>query len=332
MSISTYQNNVNRYQKEISQIRKDLSKEIEKKSNLIKKIADLNASANRTSSSSTAKQKLGELARKQQELANIEKTISVLENKLFNKNKNLVNEQNHLQRAIERENQKKVNKEKQQHHEFKRQQQEKLSVLKSINQELQKKTLLEKELNLSQEDIEDSFFVLKGDIKNYSRFMNDPELSKYIPENFDILVKKNAMDCFYYNVTGGDSLLIIEYDFKKIVKVAKRIIEDTNDLKGNPEIRIAIDFGSIVYSHVEGIVTKIKTGEPLRTSARLEPYVKPNEIWCTENCLKSKLDNSIKYTELHENEVNLTKINGRYNLKKKDSSEPDILMNLYKIT
>jgi class 3 adenylate cyclase len=161
--------------------------------------------------------------------------------------------------------------------------------------------------------------------------MSDPELSKYIPENFEILVRKNAMDCFYYEVTEGDSLRIIEYDFKKLVKVAKRIIEDTNDLKENPEIRIAIDFGSIVYSQAGGIVTKIKTGEPLRTSARLEPYVKPNEIWFTENCLKSELDNSIKYTELHDNEVDLTPINGKYNLKKKDSSEPGILMNLYKI-
>ena len=85
------------------------------------------------------------------------------------------------------------------------------------------------------------------DIKSYSRFMLDPEFSKYIPENFEILVKKNAMDCFYYSVSGGDSLLIIENDFKKIIKAAKRIIEDTNELKGNPAIRVAIDFGSIVY-------------------------------------------------------------------------------------
>lgn len=331
MSISTYQNNVNRYQKEISQIRKDLSIETGKKANLIKKIGELTASINRTSSSSTAKQKSDELARKQQELANIEKKISVLEDKLSNKNKDLVKDQNYLQRAIEIENQKNANKEKQQHQEFKRKQQERLSILKSINQELQKKTSLEKKLNLSQEDIEDNFFVLKGDIKNYSRFMSDPEFSKYIPENFEILVNKNAMDCFYYNVSGGDSLLIIENDFRKLIKAAKRIIEDTNDLKGNPAIRIAIDFGSIVYSHAEGIVTKIKTGEPLRISARLEPYVKPNEIWCTENCLKSELSNSIKYTELHDDEVDLTKINGRYNIKKKDSSEPEILMNLYKI-
>ncbi len=161
--------------------------------------------------------------------------------------------------------------------------------------------------------------------------MSDPEFSNYIPDNFEILVKKNAMNCFYYSVSGGDSLLIIENDFKKIIKAAKRIIEDTNDLKGKPAIRIAIDFGSIVYSHAEGIVTKIKTGEPLRISARLEPFVKPNEIWCTEKCFQSELDNSIKYVELHDDEVELTQINGKYNIKKKGSSEPDILMNLYKI-
>lgn len=320
MSISIYQNYVNRYQKEIAQIRKKLSTEREKKSNLIKKIADL-----------TAKQKWDDLARKEQELANIEKKISVLEDKLSQKNKDLDKNENVLQRAIEVETKKNTNKEKQQHQEFKRQQQERLSVLKSINQELQKKTLLEKELNLSQEDIEDNFFVLKGDIKSYSKFMADPEFSKYIPDNFEILVKKNAMDCFYYSIPEGDSLLIIEDDFKKLIKVAKRIIEDTNDLKGNPAIRIAIDFGSIVYSQVEGIVTKIKTGEPLRISARLEPYVKPNEIWCTGNCFQSELDNSIKYIELQDDEVDLTKINGRYNIKKKGSDEPDILMNLYKI-
>jgi hypothetical protein len=331
MSISTYQNNANRYQKEISQIRKEISTETVKKSNVIKKIADLNASISRTSSSSTAKHKLDELARKQQELASIDKKISVLEDKLSQKNKDLDKNQNALQKAVEVENKKNANKEKQQHQEFKRQQEERLSVLKSINQELQKKTLLENKLNFNQEDIEDNFFVLKGDIKSYRRFMLDPEFSKYIPDNFEIMVKKNAMDCFYYSVSGGDTLLIIEKDFKKLIKAAKRIIEDTNDLKGNPAIRIAIDFGSIVYSHAEGIVTKIKTGQPLRISARLEPFVKPNEIWCTENCFQSELDNSIKYIELHDDEVDLRKTNGRYNVKKKDSSEPDILMKLYKI-
>jgi flagellar motility protein MotE (MotC chaperone) len=102
-----YQNNVNRCQKEISQIRKDLSAEIGKKPNLIKKIADLAASISRTSSASIVKQKSNELARKQQELAKVEKRISDLEDKLANKSKDLANNENHLQRAIERENQKK---------------------------------------------------------------------------------------------------------------------------------------------------------------------------------------------------------------------------------
>ena len=320
MSISTYQNQVSKYQKEIADLRKKLSTEIDKRSKIIKKINYLTKSINSTKSLSTANYKINELSRRKKEYSTIEKKISDIETKIAQKNKDLNRSSNNL----EREKKRGFDKEQ-------RENKERLNTVKAINAELQKKTLLEKKLDINSTDIEEEIFVVKADIKNFSQFMQNEFLSIYIPENFDVIVKKHCLDCFYYKVSNGDSLFVLESDFKKLLKAIKRIIEDLGELQGNPRIRFAIDYGQITYSVNDGYVTKIKNGSPLRLSARLEPLVTPNEIWVTENVFKQLEDEHFSFIDLAENGCDLESINGEFNIKKDGSPEDDIFMKLYKI-
>ncbi|MDA3810456.1 MAG: hypothetical protein PF518_09030 [Spirochaetaceae bacterium] len=298
-----------------------MASEITKKSKIIKDITDISSAINRTSSTSTVKSKMSQLVRKQQELGKIEKNISDFENKISQKNKEFNRAQNSLIQAQERESAQRNNREKQQ-------QREMITNLRQINQEIQKKVILEKETDLNTEIKTESMYILKGDIKSYSKIMEDSNLAKDFPVQFELLVKKNALDCEYFSVSSGDSILIIDREFKKIIKVAKRIIEDTNDLKSNPSIRIAIDYGEITYKHNEGLISKIITGEPLRIAARLEPYVAPDKIWCTTNCFyNSEYQQKDLITKIH----GLENQNGLFNIKKKDSTEPDLYIKLFSI-
>jgi hypothetical protein len=320
MSISTYQNQVSKYQKEIADLRKKLSTEIDKRSKIIKKINYLTKSINSTKSLSTANFKINELSRRKKEYSTIEKKISDIETKIAQKNKDLNRSSNNL----EREKKRGFDKEQ-------RENKERLNTVKAINAELQKKTLLEKKLDINSTDIEEEIFVVKADIKNFSQFMQNEFLSIYIPENFDVIVKKHCLDCFYYKVSNGDSLFVLESDFKKLLKAIKRIIEDLGELQGNPRIRFAIDYGQITYSVNDGYVTKIKNGSPLRLSARLEPLVTPNEIWVTENVFKQLEDEHFSFIDLAENGCDLESINGEFNIKKDGSPEDDIFTRVTKI-
>lgn len=321
MSVSSYQSAVNRIQKSITDLKKKKSAEISKQSKLIKDISDINTTLKRTKSDSTIKNKLNQLSRKQKDLATAVKKIADYDTKINNKTKELNRNQNYIDQAKERETKQRDSKEKQR-------QKEQLTGLIKINNELQKKIKLEKATGLKDEEKTESLFVLKGDVKGYSKIMSDPDLAKEFQDRFQIIVQKNSLECFYYNLSGGDSILVIDKDFKKILKIAKRIIEDTNDLNGKPSIRIAVDYGEITYKHSDGLVSKISIGDPLRISARLEPFVEPDEIWCTENCFNE--NDCIEKEEITSRDGVEYK-DGYCNIKKKGSNEEDIWMRLYRI-
>ncbi len=315
MSSDMYQNHVIHYQKEIAGLRKKIGSETEKKARLIKDISTLSSAISRTKTASTINSKMNQLSRKEKDMGKVEKKIGEYENKLSNKTKDLNRYQKCLNKSLDKDRTNNVNKEKQSQREL-------LNNLQQINRELQKKAILEKELGVNIEDTIESYYLLKGKI------MENPELSVIFTEQFEFLVKKNALDCFYFNVSGGDSILILEKSIKKIIKIAKRIIEDTNELESNPQIRIAIDYGDITYKHSEGVITKIVTGLPLRISARLEPFVKPNEVWCTENCFIND-----EYTnKILGNEIDSLEITGEsFNIKKSGSTEEDIFIKIFKV-
>ena len=74
-------------------------------------------------------------------------------------------------------------------------------------------------------------------------------------------------------------MLIVNEDPRAIIKIAKRIMQDLHEAPGNPELRVAVDCGSVELSAGQHMLT---TGTPFRIAARLEPHVQPGQIWVTQ--------------------------------------------------
>ena len=176
-----------------------------------------------------------------------------------------------------------------------------------------------------------NFCVLKGDIKGFSDFMEDGR-GMSISDQLNAIVNQHATNCRHYMVKG-DSVEIIDHDAFDVFKTALRILEDLIDTPGNPMMRIAIDCGQITYEESQDVFVP-KDGNPLRTPARIEPYVKPSEIWVTESfkAMLEKESDKYKVVELTQNDApELEYKDGKFNVKKKGSPEKDIWIKLYKI-
>ena len=177
-----------------------------------------------------------------------------------------------------------------------------------------------------------NFCVLKADVVRFSDFMKHGR-GQEISDKLDQIVKHQATNCKYSNVSGGDSLQIVDHDAVLVFKTASRIIEDLSEVPGNPTMRIAIDCGDISFEESQDVFVP-KDGSPLRTPARIEPFVKPSEIWVTES-FKSMLEKGTdKYEviELTQNDASeLEYKDGMFNVKKKGSPEDDFYIKLYKI-
>jgi class 3 adenylate cyclase len=332
MTLENDRSNIVRIQKDIANLKSDLGKEVEKISRITKSIADLNAKLNRKQTQSSLNSVLNEISRKQKDEASHLNKISQIEKRISDKSKEL----DRYLTSANREEEKRLKKHNDETKKImeiqRRNDSERLINLRKINFEIQKKNILERKIGGTGDKIESELFVLKADIKGYSKYMVDPEMREYIPENFENIVKINAVNSLYYNVSGGDSLVILDTDLQRLAKTAFRIIEDLSDLRTSPKIRIAIDFGLVTYLVTENHITKLKTGEPLRLSARLEPFVTPNEIWLTERAFEKIGEGNYSAEIITDQILNLPKVGEQYNIKKTDSPEDDILVRLYKLT
>lgn len=183
------------------------------------------------------------------------------------------------------------------------------------------------------EQSKDNLCILKADIKNFSKYIGqnrDIEIS----ERFKSIVKDHTKKCKYYDVSQGDSLVIIDHNPQHIALVAQRIIDDLEISPGKPKLRVGIDFGEISYNLSKKTFNPTG-GNPLRTAARIEPLVRPREIWATEGFknLLEQYPGDFKAVKLKSEHV-LSEIphkDGKFNIKKKGSTEPDFFLKLYRI-
>ncbi len=127
--------------------------------------------------------------------------------------------------------------------------------------------------NLDVLSIEDgTYIVVKAVIDNYSNRM---EISRgeTIKIKLRKLLAKHCMEFKHFEVIGDYSFSIINTEVNETVKALVRLAEDLHDEHpAHPLLRIAVDFG------------KITTNDKslLRSAVRIEPKVKPGEVWITE--------------------------------------------------
>lgn len=181
-------------------------------------------------------------------------------------------------------------------------------------------------------DAEQPLCVLRADIRGFSEFLKNPELERTVRDALREIVRTHTTQCRYAEVSEGDAITIVHDDPNAIVKIARRIMEDLHDAQGHPILRVALDYGPVAVRRSGD--SMVVSGAPLRTAARLEPHVVPNEIWSTE-AFKRALERTTSLFEAREiaaGEIQSDAWNsGRLNIRKPGSTEADEAITVYRI-
>ena len=138
MSVSTYQNNINRLNQQIADLLKKQNAERKKQVDLNVKISDLSKRMLSSSSLSTAQSYQRQVQSKEKELVNIEKKISDFEKQLASKRKELSQNQENLRKALEQEDKNVGSTEKAHLREKETFNRQELTHVRSLNNELER--------------------------------------------------------------------------------------------------------------------------------------------------------------------------------------------------
>ena len=174
--------------------------------------------------------------------------------------------------------------------------------------------------------------VLKADVKEFSRFMEAPDIGRTVSDALRAAVAAHAAQCLWHEVVEGDAVIIVHDEPNALINVALRLSEDLFDAPGHPQLRIALDHGPVrLDTTIDGHPIMVG-GEPLRRAARIEPHVTAGEIWATEEFRRALESQPTRYQATHVRPHDGEGDPGEaINVKKPGSAEPDIWLRLYRI-
>ncbi|MDM8162211.1 hypothetical protein QUH73_20525 [Labilibaculum sp. K2S] len=138
MSVSSYQNNINRLNQQIADLLKKQNAERKKQVDLSGKISDLSKKMLSTSSLSTAQSYQRQAQTKEKELVRVESKIGDSEKQLATKRKELFRNQENLKKALEQDDKKRRNTEKAHLREKESFNRQELNHVRSLNTELER--------------------------------------------------------------------------------------------------------------------------------------------------------------------------------------------------
>ncbi len=179
--------------------------------------------------------------------------------------------------------------------------------------------------------------VLKADIHRFSRFVDEPLAERAVREAWRRAVVTHAAGCLVSEVTAGDSCLIVDDDPNAVVRIALRLQQDIFEVPGNPQLRIALHHGPVQLERDEAGATRLVGGSAVQLAARIEPHVRPGEIWATE-AFRMRLEaGPTLYSAMEipraptERAAEHAGADSMFNVKKAGSAEPDIWVRLFRI-
>src|SRR5206468_10309261 len=124
-------------------------------------------------------------------------------------------------------------------------------------------------------------FVLKGDMVGYSRVMNS-EMYEIVMRKLYEWAREICRDLMFVDVSGGDSILLIDGSSERIVRCAKELVRRARDFQESPmKIRFGGAAGPIAFERMRRMhngswdTITVPMGLALRTSALLEPHAPP---------------------------------------------------------
>ena len=120
------------------------------------------------------------------------------------------------------------------------------------------------------------YCVLKADLRGFSSVMEQgPSRTLAVKKKLAELATPEGLDCEYVTHSEGDAVSVVERDPEKTADAAFRILDMVKRL--GLAVRIAVDSGPMTIASATEM-----TGTPFLVTARVEPLVEPNQVWCTD--------------------------------------------------
>ena len=124
-------------------------------------------------------------------------------------------------------------------------------------------------------------FVLKGDMAGYSHVMNS-ELYEIVTRKLYEWAREICTDLMFVDVSGGDSILLIDGSSQRILRCAKELVRRAGNFQERPmKMRFGGAAGPIAFERMRRMhngswdTITVPMGLALRTSALLEPLATP---------------------------------------------------------
>src|SRR6516162_1316375 len=131
-------------------------------------------------------------------------------------------------------------------------------------------------------------FVLKGDMVGYSHIMNS-ELYEIVTRKLYEWAREICTDLMFVDVSGGDSILMIDGSPERILRCAKALVRRAGDFRERPmKMRFGGAAGPIAFERMRRMhngswdTITVPMGLALRTTALLEPLAAPGSALVEE--------------------------------------------------
>jgi hypothetical protein len=134
----------------------------------------------------------------------------------------------------------------------------------------------------------------KGDIKRYSRVMNDPvvgdQFIRYLRREFENCRKEVE----YAVLEGGDSVVFVDDSADRVISAARCIQEAARRFQIPQSFRFGAHVGAMAFSKGDGRNAELPSvALVIRAAGRIEPYASPGTILCTQEFV-SEVDESVR--------------------------------------
>jgi hypothetical protein len=173
-------------------------------------------------------------------------------------------------------------------------------------------------------------FVLKGDMVGYSHVMNS-ELYEVVTRKLYEWAREICQDLIFVDVSGGDSILMIDSSSDRIVDCAQQLVRRARDFRERPmKLRFGGAAGPIAFAQTRRMhngswdTVSVPLGLALRTSALLEPLAPHGCALVEEKFFEFSNRRAVRYDGVDGTAVNLDQLSGKFMVPIATSEMPNI--------
>ena len=172
--------------------------------------------------------------------------------------------------------------------------------------------------------------VLRADLDGFGSLMQRG-LDVAVRDALRRAIEHHAADCLHASVGEGDSLMLVDDRVLTLIKAVRRIMEEVSEVPGSPRLRVAIAAGPVAVRERGDEPPAIEGGSAVLVASRIEPLVRPGEIWVTDevSAILATTDTIYRGEPVDAVHGAETRDDGAINVRK--PSEQDIWVKLYKV-